>query len=99
MTDKPSGDDRPRLVIGNLSPPLRRMAPKPPPRKPKTPLFFYDRRGGATVNWRHWAAPLFLLINLLTLPLALIMRVLEAIEVFWREREAEKRHDQGPDKT
>jgi hypothetical protein len=99
MTDNPPGD-RPRLVIGDLPPP-RRRDPKQPPGKPKTPLFFFGRRDEMTLNWRHWAAPLVMLINIVTLPLALVIRLLEPIliEMSWRSRQAKQRRNQASDKS
>lgn len=74
MTDKPP-EVRHRLVVAELILPRRSEPPDPHLEAPKTPLFFYDRRGGTILNWHHWAAPLITLINILTLPLVILLVV------------------------
>lgn len=74
MTAKPPGA-RHRLVVAKLIRPCRSVPPDPRLEASKKPLFFYDRRGGTTLNWHHWAAPLITLINILTLPLVILLMV------------------------
>ena len=79
MNEIPRPEKFGRVAIVGLQPPRRRQPPAPPSGPPKTPLFFYDRRGGATLNWRHWGAYLIMLINIITLPLAILVYTVGAI--------------------
>lgn len=89
LTDQ-SPDQPRRIVVGDLGPPRRS---KPPKRvKPETPLFFIGRRDQITLNWRHWAAPLVVLINIIALPLVILLNVLEFVGRFWYWMRQKARH-------
>jgi hypothetical protein len=36
-----------------------------------------------TLNWRHWAAPLVVLLTVVTLPLAIMVRLLQFVDGYW----------------
>jgi len=78
MTDRPRRRSRPgdggRIKVVDLLPP--RYDPPPKPRAPKTPLFFFGRRDEITLNWEHWAAPLWVLFQVFILiPLQIVVFV------------------------
>ncbi|MBA4132545.1 MAG: hypothetical protein C0519_14115 [Hyphomicrobium sp.] len=97
--------DRPseprRIVVADLSSPRRREPPKPRSDKPEKPLFFYGPRGETTLNWRHWAAPLIMLINIVTLPLVIIIRLLDIALHYtsWHINQAKQRRNNRSDKS
>lgn len=90
-----------RIVVAGLKPHERRpVAPK----RPKKPLFFYDRRGVGMVNLHHWAAPLIILLKIVTLPLAIAYRVLRRLYrkgrmVWWRIAENKRHRTEGAGKS
>lgn len=82
-----------RIVVAGLKSPERRPVP---PKRPNKPLFFYDRRRVGMVNLHHWAAPLIILLKIITLPVAIIYRVLRWLYrngrmVWWRISENKRR--------
>jgi len=99
LSDK-SPDQRPRLVVADLSRPRRREPPKPRG-KPETPLFFFGRRDEMTLNWRHWAAPLVVLINFIALPLVILLIVMEHVGRYgsWMLQKARHLRKRGSDNS
>ena len=85
MTNRPRrpsrSSDKGRIKVVDLLPP--RYDPPPKPRAPDTPLFFFGRHDEMTLNWRHWAAPLVVLLTVVTLPLAIMVRLLQFVDGYW----------------
>lgn len=102
MTDHPRQRPRPtrprstgsgRTIVVDLLPPVECG----PPPKPKTPLFFFGRRDEMTLNWRHWAAPLMVLLAIILLPISQSIRFMEFARsrwhryVYWAEQRRKNR--------
>jgi hypothetical protein len=84
-----------------LPSPRRREPPKTPTNKSENPLFFFGPRDEMKLNWRHWAAPLMMLIYIVTLPLVIIIRLLDIAlhSTSWHITQAKQRRNNRSDKS